>query len=112
MAISMQEYVVRLRAIYEQVDVLSTDGHAPTVSEQEWREILDYAFQVVPDLEPHWREVGVWVSQMMSLLDAYHVLAGQLLEEEDTAKLPASPVQEGHRRLLDYQEYGGDESGA
>lgn len=108
MAISMQEYVVRLRAIYEQVDVLSTNGHTPTVSEQEWHEILDYAFQVVPDLEAHWREIGVWVSQMMSLLDSYHLLAGQLLEEEDTAKLPASHAQEGRRRLLDYQEQDKD----
>ena len=108
MAISMQEYVVRLRAIYGQVETVSTDGHAPTVSEQEWREVLDYAFQVVPELEAHWREIGVWVSQMMSLLDSYHVLAAQLLEEEDTAKLPASHVEQGHQRLLDYREQSGD----
>lgn len=108
MAISMQEYVVRLRAIYGQVETLSTDGHAPTISEQEWREVLDYAFQVVPELEPHWREIGTWVAQMMSLLDSYHVLAGQLLDEEETAKLPTSHAQEGRRRLLDYQEHSGD----
>ena len=104
MAISIQEYAVRLRAIYQQVKALSdADGNAPTITEQEWTEALDYAFQVVPELEQHWREIGVWVSTMMTLLDSYHALAGQLLEEEDTAKLPASPSPEGRRGLLDYR---------
>ena len=44
-----------------------------------------------------------WVSTMTALFDAYHVLAAQLLEEEETAKIPASPRPEGRRRLLDYQ---------
>jgi|SRR5581483_472933 len=102
MPLSMQEYVVRLRAVYEQVDARSNpDGHVPVVSTREWAELLDYAFQVVPDLEEHWREIGAWVSEMMALLDAYHVLAGQLLEEEETAKLPAISERE-RRGLLDY----------
>lgn len=104
MALSIQEYAIRLRAIYQQVETLSdSEGHVPAVSAREWTEALDYAFQVVPDLEHHWREIGVWVSTMTNALHAYHVLAGQLLEEEDTAKLPASPLPEGRRRLLDYQ---------
>jgi hypothetical protein len=40
---------------------------------------------------------------MTTLLDAYHLLASQLLEEEDTTKLPASPAPAGQRRLLDDQ---------
>lgn len=104
MSISIQDYVVRLRAIYQQVDARSnTDGHVPVVSAQEWAEVLDYAFQVVPDLEPHWCEIGAWVADMMALLDAYHLLAGELLEEEDTAKLPASPASGERRGLLNYQ---------
>ena len=79
------------------------DGHIPVVSAHEWAEALDYAFQVVPELEPHWREIGVWVSDMMALLDAYHLLAGELLEEEDTAKLPAFPPVGERRGLLRYQ---------
>ena len=102
MPLSIRDYAVRLRAIYEQVDARSNpDGHVPIVSTQEWAELLDYAFQVVPDLEQHWREVGTWVSEMMALLDAYHTLAGQLLEEEETAKLPAFPEQD-RQGLLDY----------
>ena len=109
MALSMQDYVVRLRAIYRQGEAVSNlDGHVPPVSEQEWTEVLHYAFQKVPELEPHWREIGVWVAHMMTLLDAYHVLAGHFLEEEETVKLPTSHAQEGRRRLLDYQEDGED----
>ena len=104
MSLSMQDYVVRLRAMYQQVDALSdSNGQVPIVSVQEWTEVLAYAFEVVPELEAHWREIGEWVARMTILLDAYHRLAGQLLEEEDTTKLPASPVPEGRRRLLDYQ---------
>lgn len=40
---------------------------------------------------------------MTNLLDAYHVLAGQLLEEEETAKIPTAPLLGGRRRLLDSQ---------
>ncbi len=104
MALSIQDYVAGLRAIYQQVEALNDpSGKVPTVSVQEWTEVLDYAFEVVPELEQHWREIGVWVSTMTNLLDAYHVLASQLLEEEETAKIPASPLTEGRRRLLDYQ---------
>lgn len=104
MALSIQEYVVRLRAIQQQVEARSTpDGHVPVVSTQEWTEVLDYAFQVVPDLEQHWREIGAWVADMMALLDAYHRLAEEFLEEEDTAKLPASPGSGERRGLLSHQ---------
>jgi len=104
MALSMQDYVAALRAIYQQVEALSeTDGHVPTVTVQEWTEVLHYAFEVVPELEDHWREIGLWVSSMTNLLDAYHMLAAHLLEEEETAKIPASPLPEERRRLLDYQ---------
>jgi hypothetical protein len=44
----------------------------PTVSVQEWTEVLAYAFEVVPELEAHWREIGEWVAHMTTLLDAYH----------------------------------------
>jgi hypothetical protein len=104
MSLSMQDYVIRLRAMYQQVEALSNpDGHVPTVSVQEWTEVLNYAFEVVPELETHWREIGEWVAHMTTLLDAYHVLAGQLLEEEETAKIPTSPLPQGRRGLLDYQ---------
>lgn len=106
MALSMQDYVAGLRAIYQQVEALSNpDGQVPTVSVQEWTEVLDYAFEVVPELEQHWREIGVWVSTMTNLLDAYHMLASQMLEDEETVKIPASPLPEGRRRLLDYQAH-------
>ncbi len=112
MALSIQDYVVLLRAIHQQVEALSNpDGHVPTVSAQEWTEVLDYAFEVVPELEQHWREIGVWVVSMTNLLDSYHVLAGHLLEEENTAKIPASPPPEERRGLLDYQA-NGRESGS
>lgn len=65
--------------------------------------MLDYAFEVVPDLEPHWREIGAWVADMMALLDAYHLLAGEFLEEEETEKLPAAPFVGERRGLLSYQ---------
>lgn len=109
MSLSVQEYVARLRAIYQQVDALSdSNGQVPIVSVQEWTEVLAYAFEVVPELEDHWREIGEWVARMTTLLDAYHLLAGQLLEEEDTTKLPAAPAPEERRRLLDYQTTGED----
>lgn len=65
--------------------------------------MLDYAFQVVPDLEPHWREIGTWVADMMALLDAYHQLASAFLEEEETEKLPAAPLAGERRGLLNSQ---------
>lgn len=104
MALSIQEYVIRLRAIHQQVNTRSNpDGHAPGVSMQEWTEVLAYAFEMVPGFEPHWREIGVWITDMMALLDAYHGLAGEFLEEEDTVKLPASSPVEQQRGLLSYQ---------
>jgi hypothetical protein len=39
---------------------------------QEWTEVLAYAFEVVPELEAHWREIGEWVAHMTTLLDAYY----------------------------------------
>lgn len=109
MSLSVQDYVSRLRAIYQQVESLTdSHGQVPIVSVQEWTEALAYALEVVPELETHWHEIGEWVARMTTLLDAYHLLAGQLLEEEETTKLPAAPAPEGRRRLLDYQTTGED----
>jgi hypothetical protein len=106
MAISTQEYVVRLRAIYQQVKALSKpDGSLPTVSDLGWMEIFARVFQAVPELEQHWDGIGNWVDSMTILLGYYHRLAAQLLEEEDTAEIAATPLPEGRRRLLDYQAY-------
>lgn len=104
MALTIQDSVMRLRALHQQVNARSTpDGHVPVVSAQEWADVLDYAFEVVPDLEPHWREIGTWVAEMMALLDAYHLLAGELLEEEDTEKLPIAPFTGERRGFLSSQ---------
>ncbi len=110
----MQEYVVRLRAIHQQVEALSNpDGSLPTVSDLEWMEVFHRVFQAVPELEQHWGEIGHWVDTMTILLGYYHRLAAQLLEEEDTAKIPALPPLalpplvlpplEERRGLLNYQ---------
>lgn len=101
MALSIQDYVIRLRAISQQVNARSTpDGHVPVVSTQEWADVLNYAFEVVPGLEPHWREIGAWVADMMALFDAYHVLAREFLAEDETEKLPVAPLAGERQGLL------------
>jgi hypothetical protein len=101
MALSMQEYVIRLRTIYQQVEVLTgEDGGLPPFSELEWAELFARVFQAVPELEQRWSEISVWVNTLTILLESYQKLAGEWLEEEDTAKLPASPAQQERRGLL------------
>ncbi len=90
MSISIQEYIVRLREIYESMEALNdTGGRLPAIQEQLWMEILERAFQAVPELEQSWSELGTWVDTMTTMLEDYHTLASQLLQEEDTAKFPS-----------------------
>lgn len=96
MSISLQAYVIQLRAIYQQVEALThPDGQVPAVPKHAWAQALRRAFRAVPELEEHWGEISAWVETMTTLLEEYHEVAGQLLQEEDTAKLPIAPLPEG-----------------
>jgi hypothetical protein len=89
MALTVQEYIARLRFIHEQLEQLSnTDSQLPSISEPQLKRVLQYAAHTVPEFEQCWRDISVWIDTMTTFLEQYHALASQFLEEE-TIKLPA-----------------------
>lgn len=90
MSLSTQEYIARLRAIYMEMEQLSNvEGQLPIVDQQQLARVLQYASHTVPEFEQCWNDISVWIDTMTTFLERYHALASELLEEEDTVKLPA-----------------------
>ena len=88
MSLSTKEYIACLRAIYLQVEALNeTESGLPSLQTQEWNTMLDQAFQAVPELKESWMAVGMWMNTMVTMLEQYHTLAEEFLEEEDTLEL-------------------------
>ena len=88
----MQDYVIRLRSIHQQLEQLNhVDGQLPVLSDPQLIRVLDYASNTVPEFDQCWNDIRIWVDTMTTFLEQYHTLASQLLEEEDTIKLPAFP---------------------
>ncbi|HET8846417.1 MAG TPA: hypothetical protein VFN35_33450, partial [Ktedonobacteraceae bacterium] len=59
------------------------------LSSNKFTNILMYASNTVPEFEEFWNDMSMWIGTMTTILEHYHTLAGQLLEEEDTLKLTA-----------------------
>lgn len=90
MSLSTQDYLARLRLIYQQMEQLShTAGLLPSISEPQLRRVLQYAVSTVPEFEECWNDISVWIETLTTFLERYHTLASQFLEEEETLKVPA-----------------------
>lgn len=87
MALSTQEYIARLRLIHQEFEQLSQTGTLPPIDDQQLRRVLQYAFHTVPEFEPCWNDLSMWMNTVATFLEHYHTLASELLEEEDTIKL-------------------------
>ncbi|HEX7736459.1 MAG TPA: hypothetical protein VF458_16520 [Ktedonobacteraceae bacterium] len=90
MPLSTQEYIALLRIIHTEMEQLSNaESQLPIVDQQQLSRVLQYASQTVPEFEQCWNDISVWIATMTTSLERYHALASELLEEEDTVKLPA-----------------------
>lgn len=90
MPLSTQEYIALLRILHTEMEQLSNaESRLPIVDQQQLARVLQYASHTVPEFEQCWNDISVWIATMTTFLERYHALASELLEEEDTVKLPA-----------------------
>jgi hypothetical protein len=92
MPLSIQDFTVRLREISQSVETLNNLGKSLSpLSQEQWQAALQQAMETIPEFSEGWNALQAHIDALVTVLEHYHTLATEFLEEGETLKLPRLP---------------------
>ena len=89
MPLSVQDFTIRLREVFQEVETLNDKDLG--LKPEQWQAMLQQAMETIPGFPDGWLAMQAHINALVTSLEHYQTLAAQFLEEEETVKLPRIP---------------------